>query len=407
MCRLWLFVPMMFLAVSAEAAALPDDVQAEDPAVRGYVDEAVEILRKHALNAGRVDWDAVSAEAHRMAAGARSKPAAYPAIRYLLRSLDDNHSFLQLRPELAAAETQAGSAQPAGASHDDGAEVGSRAASAFARRPGPEFAMLERPVAKIAYAFMPQGMRDDAFATSFQQALGEQHRAGACGWILDLRGNGGGNVWPMVAGLGPLLGDGEHGGSVGPGGRRYVTLYRDGAAILREPDGKEIVASRVAGDPVRLDPLPPVAVLIDRSTGSSGEMIAIAFHGRSQTRSFGERTYGASTSTEGFPLSDGANLVVATAVMADPAGKIFDAGLTPDESFPAPASRPDRADDVVLQRAAAWLEGTASCTASATNDALPATPHAYGGQGSRLQPRERQAASASSRDAARFTIGGG
>ena len=28
------------------------------------------------------------------------------------------------------------------------------------------------------------------------------------GWILDLRENSGGNCWPMLTGLGPLLGNG-------------------------------------------------------------------------------------------------------------------------------------------------------------------------------------------------------
>jgi hypothetical protein len=363
-----LLAPFVLLAVSPAAPAVPQDPpgRAGDAAVQAYVDEAIGVLREHALNAQRVDWTTVSAEAHRLAAGAGSKPAAYPAIRYLLRSLEDNHSFLQLSPDLVDAEAKARGARSADEPAEAGAEVGSRAASAFAGRNAPEFAMLERPGAKLAYAFMPQGMRDEAFATSFQQQLAAQREAGACGWILDLRGNGGGNVWPMVAGLGPLLGDGELGGSLGLRDQRYTTVYRDGAAILRQPDGKELVASQVTAAPVRFDPLPPVAVLVDRSTGSSGEMIAIALHGRDQARSFGERTYGASTSTEGFPLSDGANLVVATAVMVDPAGRMFDAGLVPDETLPAPAIRPDRGGDAVLQRAAAWLEEGPACRSDGT-----------------------------------------
>lgn len=367
MSRRWLFVPLVFLAVSPHAGAVPDGTtgRADAAAIHAYVDEAIDVLRKHALHADRVDWSAVSAEAHRMAAGADSKPAAYPAIRYLLRSLDDNHSFLQLRPELAAAEAEAIGAPGGSETPGPGAEVGSHAASAFAGRKAPEFALLDHAGTKVAYAFMPQGMRDDAFATAFQQQLAQQRDAGACGWVLDLRGNGGGNVWPMVAGLGPLLGEGEHGGSVGPGGRRYATLYRDGAAILRQPDGEQIVASRVTAAPVRFEPLPPVAVLVDRSTGSSGEMIAIALHGVERARSFGERTYGASTSTEGFPLSDGANLVVATAVMSDPAGHLFASGLAPDEALPAPASRPDRDEDAVLQRAVAWLVQAPACRSAA------------------------------------------
>ena len=37
-----------------------------------------------------------------------------------------------------------------------------------------------------------------------------------CGWIIDLRGNGGGNMYPMLAGLKPFLGDTVLGAFVGP-----------------------------------------------------------------------------------------------------------------------------------------------------------------------------------------------
>ena len=36
------------------------------------------------------------------------------------------------------------------------------------------------------------------------------------GWIVDLRGNGGGNMWPMLAGIGPILGEGIAGYFIDP-----------------------------------------------------------------------------------------------------------------------------------------------------------------------------------------------
>ena len=36
------------------------------------------------------------------------------------------------------------------------------------------------------------------------------------GWMVDLRGNGGGNMWPMRAGIGFALGEGVAGSSVSP-----------------------------------------------------------------------------------------------------------------------------------------------------------------------------------------------
>ena len=51
------------------------------------------------------------------------------------------------------------------------------------------------------------------------------------GWIVDLRHNRGGNMWPMVAGLGPLLGEGRAGAFVDPDGGATWWGYQDNASI--------------------------------------------------------------------------------------------------------------------------------------------------------------------------------
>jgi len=55
----------------------------------------------------------------------------------------------------------------------------------------------------------------------FQKYTDELHDVSArleaahpTGWIIDLRGNGGGNMWPMLAGIGFVLGDGPAGSFV-------------------------------------------------------------------------------------------------------------------------------------------------------------------------------------------------
>ena len=90
-------------------------------------------------------------------------------------------------------------------------------------------------------------------------------------------------MWPMLAGVGPLLGNGLVGEFIDKAGQvsgRW--FYEDGKALL---DSK--VAAQVEGSPVVSTPTRPVAVLIDGATGSSGEAIAIAFQGRRETRFFG------------------------------------------------------------------------------------------------------------------------
>ena len=330
------------------------------PAAEAYLLEAIDSLQAVALTRGAVDWADVRREALARAAGAGSPPETYPAIRYALSRLEDDHSFLQLSDSLAALEAERADAPEDGPA--DAAEE-ERSPSPFGTRMSPEFELLVREWGTVALVFMPQGRRSDEFAASFQQAVGRLADQEPCAWIVDVRGNGGGNMWPMLAGLGPVLGEGEVGGSVDADGARSRWAYRGGEATFRDPSGVERAFARVGEPLAPLEPAPPVAVLHDRGTASSGEAMAVAFRGRAETRSFGERTYGASTSTRGVRLSDGANMVVATDVFVDREGTRYPRGLEPDVPVPGPDDRPRPGSDPVVEAALEWLAGTEACRA--------------------------------------------
>jgi hypothetical protein len=69
----------------------------------GYLADAIELIRRNAYYADRVDWPAARAEAHRRAGASRE--GAYEAIRWVLSELGDGHSLLLTPEELRAAET--------------------------------------------------------------------------------------------------------------------------------------------------------------------------------------------------------------------------------------------------------------------------------------------------------------
>lgn len=344
------------------------------PAARAYLDAAVDSLRSVALTRDAVDWSSVRAEAMRRAAGARAPHETWEAVRFLLRSLGDRHSFLQLPDSLAALE--AGTGSDASTALPEPAPADPPSPSPFGTRMQPLFETIRLGEARIALVSMPQGRRDDAFAASFQDGVASLARERPCGWIVDLRGNGGGDMWPMLAGLGPLLGEGETGGSVGADGARSAWIYRGGAAIYRDSRGTEHPYARVGPPRPTLTPAPPVAVLHDRGTASSGEALAVAFRGRPGTRSFGERTWGASTATRGVRLPDGANMVVAVEVFVDRAGVRYPDGVEPDEALPAADAMPPLGEDPAVARAASWLAGRRACSGN-----LPP-----GGDGAALTP---------------------
>ena len=162
-------------------------------------------------------------------------------------------------------------------------------------------------------------------------------------------------MWPMMAGLGPLLGEGVAGAFHGSHGENLSWFYRDGAAGY---EGAESLSyPRVEGVPYRVAGNLPVAVLIDRGTASSAEAVAVAFRGKPQTRFFGEHTLGVSTANNNYVLSDGANMILTIGVYVDRNGKEYEDGIEPDvriasqEDLQAPLVERDKAINAAEQ----WL----------------------------------------------------
>jgi carboxyl-terminal processing protease len=168
-----------------------------------------------------------------------------------------------------------------------------------------------------------------------------------CGWIVDLRANGGGNMWPMLAGLRPLLGDGPLGTFEGPVGKGAP--WRAGAGVGVEPPAS-LAALESAW----------VAVLTGPRTASSGEAVAIAFRGRPRTRSFGLPTTGLSTSNGTFPLPDGSMILLTTAVDADRTGRRYGEKVEPDERVESSTPVPP-GNDPTIATAIRWLTQASGC----------------------------------------------
>jgi hypothetical protein len=66
------------------------------PTARAYLQAALDIIQNKSLRKKQVDWDALRRETFARATGAEQTVDTYEAIRFALRAIGDNHSFLQL-----------------------------------------------------------------------------------------------------------------------------------------------------------------------------------------------------------------------------------------------------------------------------------------------------------------------
>lgn len=305
---------------------------------RQMLDSAIALARTYALRRDVVVWDTLIPRLHQRIAGARTREEVYPALGMLTRSLGDRHSHVRVPPA---------GARPTGMK---GSESSASAAHAAVREP--PMTTLWLPAHRVGYLRIPAHDGSDV-ATSREMAsaarveLGRQHARGACGWVVDVRDNTGGNMWPMLAALRPLLGEGVLG-------------------AFRAPPEDEPWSARAAWDrhdryAANTPPWPdltgaPVAVLANGNTASSGEAVVAAFRGRAATQLFGTSTAGLSTVNNGYPLPGGAMLLLTTAVIADRTGRAYGGPISPDTTV---AEVPGR--DAPMEAAVRWLVGQGSC----------------------------------------------
>lgn len=161
-----------------------------------------------------------------------------------------------------------------------------------------------------------------------------------CGWVVDLRGNTGGTMYPMLSGVSALLPDGPALTFRDRDGRTaaQVTVQADGAGLSGRTTTRVDQCLKVDG---------PVAVLQDERTASSGEVVLAAFRGLDHVATFGTPSAGYTSANTPYRLYDGAQLVVTESIYVDRDG-------TPLDEQPLPADHPGPAADAPAA-ARTWL----------------------------------------------------
>ncbi len=308
-------------------------------AAKTYLEEAVAKIQGEAMNSNKLNWPRVLAQAYALAQDAATATDTHDAIRFVLRSLGDGHSYF-IAPNTAK-QTQSNS----------NTENFNLASATIA---GKGYVSVPAYIGKLS-------ARQTAFVDAIQNNIKARAADKVCGWIVDLRENAGGSMHPMLAGLAPLFGDGALGSLVSPTGTKQWRIADGGSGFGEAGDGSN--DSR-ATRPLILEGTiaAPVAVLLGPKTASSGEIVAVSFVGRPNTRSFGEPTRGQTTGNSSIELTDGAVMAVTTSIYADRNGKRYGGKLIPDELVtPTSAGATQLQDDAVIAAAIKWLDDQRAC----------------------------------------------
>ena len=303
---------------------------------RVYVDSALNLMQRYSLHRNEVNWTEFRAAFLRRVDGAQRPAQTHTAIHEALQSLD-RHSFL---------------IRPADALQDELLQVG----AVFGGK------LLQGRFGYVRTASVSGPA--EGHAQQYHDLIRGMDAAATCGWVVDLRFNTGGNMWPMLAGVGPILGEGSPGRFVDADGAQMPWFYQGGVSGMMRNGQRQNISAAASAYTLQRQ-APPVAVLTGPATASAAEAVTIAFRGRPGTRSFGSATAGLPTANTGYGLSDGAIMVLTTAWEEDRDGVRYTTRIAPDESVAGPPSlEADPAQDATLGRALQWLAVQPACQAS-------------------------------------------
>jgi len=245
-------------------------------------------METNSLNKKSIDWKAFRSEVHKHGKNDKTIEDAHKTIQFALLQLHDNHSSLLSKSEIKTI------------------------VDTLKRNP----IVISNIDNGVAYLKIPPYIGNDSlqlsFAKGLQSLIEKFDKSDPKGWIIDLTQNIGGNMWPMLLGLGPLIGDGISGYFVDADKNFTKWGYTNGQVFSGE---KTILR---LDNPYQLKNKDKrIAILVGKGTVSSAEIIAIAFKGIPNTLFFGQDTPGLTTGNSNFRLRDGSIILLTTSRVAD------------------------------------------------------------------------------------------
>ena len=266
-----------------------------------YVRKAIRIMEKQGLFAEGPAWESAKAEAVSAIPG--SLEDAQEIVRNAAKVAGGKHSFLQL--------------------------AGGLVADATSEWPAPEVTFSEGGIPVVSLPHF-SGNHDEGvkYASAVLSAIPET----VPGVVIDLRGNTGGNMYPMIAAVHRFLPNDDQ-------TLRFRTRSKTQWIPLS-------YAVQMAGVQQSSRIECPVAILTDSLTASSGEATLICFRGLDYVRVFGGPTAGYASANQPFPLPGGDHLVLTTGCDVARTGEVFC-----DDPI-----EPDVLTDMPLEDALEWID---------------------------------------------------
>ncbi|WP_407482667.1 S41 family peptidase [Elizabethkingia meningoseptica] len=314
------------------------------------LDQIIELTKTKSIYKNNVNWDTLTPEVQKLLDPNANNilNAVKPAVAYMLDKLKDNHSFLKAKTASVSR------------SNPDNlfARVSTETATAISESKGNiRTQMLEK---KIGYISIP-GMSTSPDKTERDeqvQKMGQALRDSLCklnpkdlkGIIVDLRLNVGGNMYPMISGIAPLLGDGKAGSFIQEGQKQGSWSVKDGNLLIN--DTPHVILQNNCAPDKKIK----IAVLTGPATSSSGEATTISFIGKNNVKLIGEKTTGLVSANNTIKITDDLYYFLSNSYEADRNDREYKESIPPDVEIIGGDNFKDLSKDKKILAALQWIK---------------------------------------------------
>ena len=150
-----------------------------------YINDALDIIQARSMKKEQINWHDYRTQVLKYGKNDKTIDDAHKTIKYALFLLQDGHSVFVSSKEMKKEYSDTTAKKITSIVSEYNNEIG------YIKIPG----------------FIGNERLEKAFAARIQNLIRNLDKQKISGWIIDLRGNTGGNMWPMLLGIGPILGD--------------------------------------------------------------------------------------------------------------------------------------------------------------------------------------------------------
>ncbi|HEX8378759.1 MAG TPA: S41 family peptidase [Pedobacter sp.] len=328
------FLTLTFLTTKAQTTGVKNDT------LKQFLGDVFSTIQQNSVYKSSFDWPSLKTKVFKGIDTAQSYDDLIPSIKFIYRSINDRHGFLNL--------------------------YGKR----IAMNDKPTYAVrnvlqnqLKNGIPKIktqildkqyGYILIPSnndfGENSSILSQEIQDSLCKLNPKNLKGIIIDLRLNSGGSMFPMLLGLNQIVGNGTIGSFVDIEGRPITKWIIKNSSFYLDTQQVAVVTNGCA-----FSRSLKIVVLTSRITKSAGEDLAIALRGKVNTLFIGEETGGFTTSTS-VHYVNGQLLTVASAFIADRTGKVYRDKISPDINMVEGDNFQEPKNDVKVTAALNWMK---------------------------------------------------